>query len=808
MKKLILLSLMLLLAIPCYANSVHVDWYEVKVDADAQNGGNVRRTYRIVVKELPKDCENWTIWFSMAWRKNFVLYERSTAQLIELEGNFYRIVPKPTGPNSPALSGNDSLFVEYSFTAKHTPKAWAPEGFSFQRGDEMPRYIPVNYHYLPMVDDTQRVASFQSKVKFKQPAIYDMIPALKSVKEVKDRAVPVAECDISNLKVIRVSERHPDGWYKLYIGGNKGVYAEAIDKSGELYAKVTLQRLVEASQNKMLPALEIEDYPDLAHRGLMLDPSRHFIPVWKLKEYMRLMTRYKLNVLHLRLSDDESWRLEISELAELAEVGGFHAVPTRNENGAYIEKEALQPAYDGTISRADTTRMANGYYSRKEFIELLHYADSLSIKVVPEIDLPGHSRSIIIAMEARNRNLGREEYQLLDPEDKSSYRSAQGYFRNTLDVARNDVYRLIDKIFDGIISIYTEANIPLNEIHIGGDEVPNGSWMGSPSCHRLLESRGFDIMRIKPWCSTPHNELTKEQRHARNEAKKILRSYFINRILDIAESKGIKVAGWHEMVGNIDQPSYERLCKHTAWVNYWRSSADAVHRIANDGFPVVISNASNTYADEAYSMNVEEFGNIWAGPVDEKRSFALLPYDMHRSIRWNYFDNDLDLKEAGQGKAPLNRPENVVGIQVQLFMGAAVRRYSDIDYMLFPKILGAFDRAWNTRPAWSSEPTDKELFQRAFNHHYSKIIAYEFPFYVRRGMRFHLPQPTIYVQNGKLYGETPIPNAEIRYEIGDKTPTPKSPVLKGKVSIPTNVSRVKARLFWNGEQSVSTVWCR
>ena len=102
-------------------------------------------------------------------------------------------------------------------------------------------------------------------------------------------------------------------------------------------------------------------------------------------------------------------------------------------------------------------------------------------------------------------------------------------------------------------------------------------------------------------------------------------------------------------------------------------------------------------------FNKEEFGNAWAGPVDEKRTFALLPYDLYRSIRWDRWDNDLDLTNPGAGRVPLIGADHISGVQVQLFMGAAIRSYSDMEYMLFPKALGAFDRAWNAHPEWGKD---------------------------------------------------------------------------------------------------------
>ena len=757
--------ILLLLAVfsSCSDKPVEAVWYEGK-------------PHTIVIRNLPHTSEGWTVWFSTPALKKLEMDPASTAELVEVEGNFYRIVPK-----TDKWAKGDSAVVRYSVSNKMYFRASVPEGLSFQKGFGKPRAIHTQYVYKDLEPDADRVAAFTSQQKYVPTAVTDMIPALKTVSLLEGEPV-AASCLTDELPVEMVSDKHPEGWYRLILDAS-GIRAQAADRSGALYAKVTLNRLAEASAGAPLPAMEIEDWPDFSYRGLMLDPARHFIPAWKLKDYIRLMTRYKLNVLHLRLADDDAWRLEIPDLPRLTEYGAFRAVPKLMRDGSICEKDALQPSWDGTVSKRDTSRMANGFYTREEFKELLRFADSLCIRIVPEFDMPGHSRAVVHCLP-----------EVTDPADTSVYTSpAGGYHRNCLDVSLEGTYRFISTVMDNVIALYAEAGFPLTEIHLGGDEVARGAWMGSPSCHRILEAAGFDVSRLAGGASS-----------AQAEARVILRSYFTNRILDLAKERGIKVAGWHELAGNLDDATRERLSGEAAWINYWRSKPDGVHKFLNDGLPVILSNGSNTYADEAYSFNREEFGNSWAGVVDEKRSFALLPYDLYRSIRWDNYDNPVDLTDPGKGKVALRKPENIKGVQVQLFMGGAVRKYADIDYLLFPKVLGAFDRAWNARPAWSAKAADPEVFLEAFNRFYSIIIDREMPWFRAGGMRFHLPQPCISVEDGKLVGYSPIPGAEIRYEFGTATPTASSPVLEGPVSIPDSVTRVTARTFYLNETSVST----
>lgn len=754
--------LLLLFVVSCAGKGVEAVWYEDD-------------PYTLVIRNLPRGVKDWTIWFSTPAIKKFELDSLSTARMLEVEGNFYRIIPLE---GSSALA--DSVVIKYRTGSRLRFRAGAPEGFSFQIGDKQARFIPVKYVFKPLPADAERVAAFTSKQRYVEPALTDMIPALKRITPLEGEKVALPS-SAKFLEVQIIPDVHPDGWYRLIID-TQGIRAESVERSGALYARVTLEHLIEAAGGKSLQPMVIEDWPDFPYRGLMLDPARHFVPGWKVKEYLRIMTRYKLNVLHLRLSDDDAWRLEIPEIPLLTERGSFRAIPQRGTDGNYYETEALQPSYDGTVSRSDTTRMANGYYSRDEFKALLHYADSLCIRIVPEFDMPAHSRAVVHCVE-----------NVTDPADTSVYTSpAGGYHWNCLDVSLEGTYCFVSTVLDNVISLYAEAGIPLPVVHLGGDEVPKGAWMGSPSCHRLLEKSGFDISRLSSDSSAP------------NEALTILRSFFTNRVLDIAKEKGVKVAGWQELAGHLDDATRKRLSVEAAWINYWKSKPEETHILLNDGFPVIISNGPNTYADEAYSFNKEEFGNAWAGPVDEKRTFALLPYDLYRSIRWDRRDKDLNLTNPGAGQVPLIGADHISGVQVQLFMGAAIRSYSDMEYMLFPKALGAFDRAWNAHPVWEKDAASADTFLEAFNRFYSIIIDREMPWYRTRGMRFHLPQPVIFAEDSVLKGYTPIPDAVIHYEFGSTTPTLSSPILDSPVPIPASVDLITARTFYLGETSVST----
>jgi hypothetical protein len=286
MKNIIFLLLAILCAISCGQNKMEVEWYEGERDPET----GIKK-YTIVLKNIPKDARDWSLWFSMPWCKNFATDSLSTAQLLEVEAVSYRIVPFRNEDGTAILSPGDSVVVNFYSPVRFSFRAWDAEGFAFQNGDEEPEEVNVNYHYLPLADDTERVKAFGSKMKYIEPSLHDMIPSLKEVEYSANMSEVHIKAD--DLQVRHISENHPKGWYRLIIGEES--YAEVTDRSGARYARTTLLKLLENSTDGTLPCMKIEDWPDLEHRGLMLDVARKFVPVWKLKEYLDLMSRYKLN---------------------------------------------------------------------------------------------------------------------------------------------------------------------------------------------------------------------------------------------------------------------------------------------------------------------------------------------------------------------------------------------------------------------------------------------------------------------------------------------------------------------------------
>ena len=493
-------------------------------------------------------------------------------------------------------------------------RSWAPEGFILQQKGKPDLPMEVTYNFLDLPE--KEAANFTCDYEV-QPG--DIIPQVKRIQY--------------GTELMEPTETHPAGWYRITIGEEGEPQIEADDEDGAFYAKIILSKL-----SQPLHPMTIEDWPDYQYRGFMLDVVRDFRSVDEVLQILDMMASWKLNALHFHIADDESWCLEIKDFPELTEYGAHHALPDWNLQ----ETVALKPTANGKIGNAT-------YYSIEEYKQILRYAWERRIAVIPEFDMPGHSRASIKAMQVYERRTGDSSYRLQDPADTSHYWSAQDFTDNVLSVDLPSVYKFYDKVFDEVIRLHKEADVPLSAIHIGGDEVPDGAWSGRD----------------------------------RHEMKEI----FIKGMLDLAEARGIRLAGWEDIAKGLEPETQERLKRSLYFLNVWNT--DGI-----EGFPVVLSPAAYTYLDLAYSDAPDEIGLSWAGYVDERKTFALQPKDYKGDI---------------------------IGVQAQLW-SSQLRSFDDVTYQMLPKALGVVERAWNTSP-------DSTGFERF----YGIIVAKEMPVWEKKG---------------------------------------------------------------------------
>lgn len=297
-----------------------------------------------------------------------------------------------------------------------------------------------------------------------------------------------------------------------------------------------------------VPCVEVMDYPRLAWRGLMFDVARHFFTKDEVKQYIDAMVRYKYNILHLHLTDDEGWRIEIKGLPKLTEVGAWN-VKKIGEFGNFIPPAADEP------------RNYGGFYTQEDIKELVQYAQERFVNIMPEIDVPGHSLATIAAYPELSCTPGAENYRVRSGErimDWSRGAPPTALVDNTLCPANEKVYSFLDTVITQVAALF-----PFEYIHMGGDEAPFNFWEKNEAIKALMQREGLKNMHQ-------------------------VQGYFEKRVQKIVESKGKKFMGWDEIL-NGDMPS-------SAAVMSWRGMKYGI-QAAQKKHEVVMSPTDYAYLD-------------------------------------------------------------------------------------------------------------------------------------------------------------------------------------------------------------------
>jgi hexosaminidase len=297
-----------------------------------------------------------------------------------------------------------------------------------------------------------------------------------------------------------------------------------------------------------IPCVEITDYPRVGWRGLMFDVARHFFTKQEVKQYIDAMVRYKFNMLHLHLTDDEGWRLEIKGLPKLTEVGAWNVKKT-GEFGSF------------SVPAADEPRTYGGFYTQEDVKELIKYAKDRFVDIMPEIDVPGHSLAVIASYPELSCTPGAENYRVRSGEkimDWSKGAPPIALLDNTLCPANEKVYTFLDTVISQVAALF-----PFEYIHMGGDEAPQNYWQKSDSVKALMAREGLKDMHQ-------------------------VQGYFEKRVQKIVEAKGKKFMGWDEIM-NGNMPA-------SAAIMSWRSSQFGIEA-SHLKHEVVMSPQSNVYLD-------------------------------------------------------------------------------------------------------------------------------------------------------------------------------------------------------------------
>lgn len=305
-----------------------------------------------------------------------------------------------------------------------------------------------------------------------------------------------------------------------------------------------------------IPCVDITDYPRFQWRGLMFDVSRHFFTKDEVKQYIDYMVRYKFNLLHLHLTDDEGWRVEIKSLPRLTQVGAWNV---------------KKVGYFGTFSppAPNEPRDYGGFYTQDDIRELVRYAKDNFVNILPEIDVPGHSLAAVVAYPELSCTPGADKYSVRSGEPIADWSKPGGpvaLIDNTLNPASEKVYDFLDKVVTEVAQLF-----PFPYIHMGGDECMKNFWAQSDEVKALMQREGLKNLEE-------------------------VQSYFEKRVEKIVESKGKRFMGWDEILEGGLAPD--------AAVMSWRgmSGGKAAAKLHHD---VIMSPTTFAYLD--YMQGDEAF---------------------------------------------------------------------------------------------------------------------------------------------------------------------------------------------------------
>jgi hexosaminidase len=346
------------------------------------------------------------------------------------------------------------------------------------------------------------------------------------------------------------------------------VRVRAVDPAGLFYGVQSLLQLfppavfgprLSAGLSWSIPCVHIEDGPRFPWRGFMLDVSRHFFTKDEIKRVFDLMALHKLNTFHWHLTDNQGWRIEIKKYPRLVEVGAW-----RTTIGFGLDpKSSTAYGPDGRYG---------GYYSQTDVREIVAYAQSRHITVVPEIEMPGHSSAALSAYPG-----------FACP---NAVTNAIGRAADVYCVGNENTFKFLEDVLTEVCDLF-----PGKYVHIGGDEVSKRSWRECPLC---------------------------QERIAREELKSVegLQIYFVQRIAKFLESKGRSVIGWSEI-------SQGGLPPHVTVMDWLGAAAD----VASDDHDVV--RCPNTYCYFDYYQSRDRGGEPPASgaylPLERVYSFEPIP---------------------------------------------------------------------------------------------------------------------------------------------------------------------------------------
>ncbi|MGH2562938.1 MAG: family 20 glycosylhydrolase [Ginsengibacter sp.] len=371
--------------------------------------------------------------------------------------------------------------------------------------------------------------------------------------------------------------------YTLKIHPNKIVLA-AKDATGIFRGIETIRQLLPVSaeskatvfKNVTIPAAEINDEPLYSWRGMHLDVSRHFFSIDYLKKFIDVLALYKMNKLHLHLTDDQGWRIEIKKYPKLTEEGAWRTFNNQDSDCIRMSKDNPDMAIDTEhIIHRDGKTLYGGFYTQEQMKGLVAYAATRHIDIIPELDMPGHMMAAI------------HSYPFLSCDGGSQWGAL---FSTPICPCNESTFEFAENVYKEIFDIF-----PSEYVHLGADEVDRKEWAKSPACKELMEKEGLkDVDELQ--------------------------SYFVKRMEKFFNANGKKLIGWDEIL--------EGGVSKTAYVMYWRSWVPtAPVKAAKNGNYVIMTPGNPLYFDGIPNANsvksVYDFNVVPKGLNAEEAKFIL-----------------------------------------------------------------------------------------------------------------------------------------------------------------------------------------
>jgi hexosaminidase len=544
--------------------------------------------------------------------------------------------------------------------------------------------------------------------------------------------------------------------YTMTVSGTQ-VTIVGGDAAGAFYGLQSFAGLVpgDTTGGVKVPQMTVTyDAPRYAYRGVQLELARNFLGAAEVLKVLDQMAAYKLNSLHLHLSDDEGWRVEIAGLPELTTVGASRCADL-------TEKTCLIPELG---SGPTNMTSGTGYLTHADFVSILQAAKARYIDVIPEFDMPGHARAAVKAMQTRTDTT----YSLTDPQDMSSYESIQYYDDNAINACLESSYAFVAKVMDGVSAMYTEAGATLHTWHVGADEVGAGAWTKSPACQMLFMAG-----------TVPSADY--------------LQGYFIGRVNALAKARGFGIRGWSDglrkAVASPDggapgsawlDPATD-LAGNAVSANWWGTLFwwdNRAYELADHGYKVILTSPDFLYLDHPYEADPKERGYYWATRYTSVRKlFSYIPGNLPENAKLTKDRMGGDYTAVFQPTASsptpvvVNSPQNIIGMEAAQW-GETMRTVDELEYMVFPRLLAMAERAWH-RAGWEPADISGTTWDVAIDmaalatdwQRFANVLGHkELPKLDKQSVHYRVDVPGGQVMTGALRASATFPGMTIEYQ--------------------------------------------